>query len=93
MTMAGHAAGGATHERVRYRVMLAKKEERTIGPDASEATVEITAPITVVASEGFDAAVAFMQGKISATGHIGTVLEVLANGEATSALISLASPI
>jgi hypothetical protein len=80
-------------EQVRYRVMVAKKQELVSGPEASEAVAEITAPIAVVTSDGFDAAVAYMQGKISATGHIGTVLEVLANGEATSAFISLASPI
>jgi succinyl-CoA synthetase alpha subunit len=93
MTTAGDPTGGAAHPQVRYRVMLAKKEERTIGPDASTAIAEITAPIAVVTADGFDAAVAFMQGKISAIGHIGAVLEELANGQATSVLVSLASPI
>jgi hypothetical protein len=36
MTTAGDRTGGAAHPQVRYRVMLAKKEERTIGPDASD---------------------------------------------------------
>ena len=79
--------------KVRYRVLLAKKEERTLGPEAKDARAEITAPIAVVTAEGFDAAVAYMQGKISATGHIGTLLEMIANGEATKVLVSLASPI
>ncbi len=80
-------------EQVRYRVMVAKKQELVLGPDAAEATAELTVPIEVAQAEGFDAAVAFMQGKLSATGHIGTVLEVVADGRATQALLSLASPI
>jgi hypothetical protein len=79
-------------EQVRYRVMVAKKQELVSGPEASEALAELTAPIAVVQAEGFDAAIAFMQGKLSATGHIGTVLEVVADGRATHALLSLASP-
>lgn len=80
-------------QQVRYRVMVTKKEERVLGPTAQEdAIAEITAPLAVVSKEGFDASVAFMQGQLSATGHIGTVLEVLATGRATQALLSLASP-
>lgn len=80
-------------EHVRYRVMVAKKHELVSGPEASEAKAELTVPLAVVQAEGFDAAVAFMQGKLSATGHIGTVLEVVADGRATKALLNLASPI
>jgi hypothetical protein len=77
---------------VRYRVMVTKKEERVAGPAVEDAAADITASLAVVSSDGFDAAVAFMRGQISASGHIGTVLEVLATGQATQALISLASP-
>jgi hypothetical protein len=80
-------------EQVRYRVMVAKKQELVSEPEASDALAELTVPIDVVKAEGFDAAVAFMQGKLSATGHIGTVLEVVADGRATQALVSLASQI
>jgi hypothetical protein len=79
-------------QQVCYRVMVTKKEERVLGPAAEDALAEITAPLAVVSKEGFDASVAFMQGQLSATGHIGTVLEVLATGRATQALLSLASP-
>jgi hypothetical protein len=91
MTSPDADSASSPHGQVRYRVMLTKKEERNLGPDAKSASAEITAPIAVVSAEGFDAAVAFMQGAISATGHIGTVLEVLADGHATAALLSLAS--
>jgi hypothetical protein len=80
-------------EQVRYRVMVAKKQELVSGPEASDALAELTVPVDVAKAEGFDAAVAFMQGKLSATGHIGTVLEVVADGRATHALVSLASQI
>jgi hypothetical protein len=80
-------------EQVRYRVMVAKKQELVSGPEATDALAELTVPIDVAKAEGFDAAVAFMQGKLSATGHIGTVLEVVADGRATQALVSLASQI
>jgi hypothetical protein len=82
----------AQTQSVRYRVMVTKKEERVLGPAAEDAAADITAPLAVVGVDGFDAAVAFMQGQLSATGHIGTVLEVLATGQATQALLSLASP-
>ena len=75
---------------VQYRVVLGKKDERVDGPDDAE--VVVTAPFDVVTSEGFDATVEFMRGRVKASGHTGRLLEVLKSGDATSRLSQLASP-
>lgn len=82
-------SGARPHGPVRYRVMMSKADVRVAGPEGDEAVAEITAPFAQVNAEEFDAAVEFMRGTVSATGHIGAVLEVLGSGEATRTLRSL----
>ena len=74
---------------VQYRVVLGKKDERVEGPD--DADVVVTAPFDVASSDGFDATVEYMRGRVKATGHTGQLLELLKSGEATSGLSRLAS--
>lgn len=74
---------------VQYRVVLGKKDERIEGPD--DADVVVTAPFDVVTSDGFDATVEFMRGRVKASGHTGRLLEILKSGDATSSLSRLAS--
>jgi hypothetical protein len=45
----------------------------------------------VVTSDGFDATVEYMRGRLKATGHTGQILSVLRLGEATEAFTRLAS--
>ena len=63
---------------VQYRVVLGKKDERVEGPD--DADVVVTAPFDVVSSDGFDATVEFMRGRVKASGHTGRLLEMLEVG-------------
>ena len=44
-----------------------------------------------MSSEGFDATVEYMRGRVKASGHTGQLLELLKSGEATSGLSRLAS--
>jgi hypothetical protein len=74
---------------VQYRVVLGKKDERVEGPD--DADVVVTAPFDVVNSDGFDATVEFMRGRVKASGHTGKLLELLKSGDATSSLSRIAS--
>ena len=74
---------------VQYRLVVAKKDERTEGPDDAE--LVITAPVDTVTSDGFDASVEFMRGKVKATGHTGALLDLLRSGEATESFSRLAS--
>ena len=74
---------------VQYRVVLGKKDERIEGPD--DADVVVTAPFDVASSDGFDATVEYMRGRVKASGHTGKLLELLKSGEATSRLSLLAS--
>ena len=74
---------------VQYRVVVAKKDERIEGPD--DADLVLSVPVDVAAAESFDATVEFMRGRLKATGHTGSVLELLKSGEATSAISRLAS--
>ena len=74
---------------VQYRVVVGKKDERIDGPDGAD--VVFTAPLDVVSSEGFDATVEYMRGRVKASGHTGQLLERLKSGDATSRLSQLAS--
>lgn len=74
---------------VQYRLAVAKKDERVEGPD--DADIVFTAPVDVVVADDFDATVAFMRGKVKATGHSGEVLAALRLGEVTAAFSRLAS--
>lgn len=74
---------------VQYRVVVAKRDERVDGPD--DADVVLSVPVAVAATDGFDATVEYMRGRLKATGHTGAILDLLKSGEATRALSSLAS--
>jgi hypothetical protein len=74
---------------VRYTVVVAKKDERTEGPD--DAAVTMTVPVAVAAEPAFDATVEFMRGRLKAAGHTGELLALLKSGEATTTLARLAS--
>ena len=74
---------------VQYRVVVAKKDERTDGPD--DADVVVTVPLADAAAEGFDPTVAYMRGVLKATGHTGLVLDVLKSGAAADAIGRLVS--
>ena len=74
---------------VQFRVIVGKKDERIDGPDGAD--VVVTAPLDVVSSEGFDATVEYMRGRVKASGHTGRLLELLKSGEATTRLSELAS--
>jgi hypothetical protein len=74
---------------IQYRVAVAKKDERVEGPD--DADVVITVPLAVVQAEDFDPAVAYMQGKLKASGHTGRLFDALKSGSAAVALTRIAS--
>ena len=74
---------------IQYRLTVAKRDERTDGPDDAE--VIFTTGLDVAAADGFDATLEFMRGNVKATGHTGNVLAALRGGEATAAFSRLAS--
>lgn len=74
---------------VQYRVVVAKGDERTSGPDDAEVT--LTVPVAVVREGGFDATVEFMRGRVKVSGPTGPLFEVLSSGSATEHLVRLAS--
>jgi hypothetical protein len=71
---------------VQYRIQVSKKEERVEGPD--DADVVITIPF---ADAGLDPTVAYMRGKLKATGHTGALLDELASGRAAAVIARLAA--
>lgn len=78
---------GAT--RVQYRLVIAKKDERIMGPD--DADVVVSVPLAVATADSFDATVEYMRGSLKASGHTGQLLEVLASGEVDAAIAGLAT--
>jgi len=76
---------------VQYRVVVAKKDERTAGPD--DADVVITVPLVDAAADDFDPTVAFMRGKLKAAGHTGVILEELRSGSAASAIAGIVAEV
>ncbi len=74
---------------VQYRLVIGKKDERVEGPD--DADVVITVPLAAVVADGFDPAVAYMQGKLKSAGSTGAFFDLLRSGEAGSAISALAS--
>ena len=72
---------------VQYRVVVGKKDERVDGPD--DADVVVSVPLVDAAAPGFDPTVAFMRGVLKASGHTGTVLDVLKSGAAAAAIAAL----
>jgi hypothetical protein len=73
---------------VQYRIVVGKKDERAEGPD--DADLVLTVPLDVVQADGFDATVAFMQGRLKSAGPTGPLFALLRSGEAEAALTKLA---
>ena len=71
---------------VQYRVAFGKKDEAVEGPDAADVVITVPA-----ADAALDPSVAYMQGRLKASGHTGRLFEVLRNGEAAAAIRRLAS--
>ena len=70
---------------VQYRLTLPGKAPDVVdGPD--DAAVIITLPAADTAEVAGNPAVAFMQGKLKASGHTGQLLELLHSGEVAAAL-------
>ena len=69
---------------VQYRVAFGKKDEAVQGPDDADIVVSVA-----VADAGLDPAVAFMRGKLKATGSTGALLELLKSGEIAPILARL----
>ena len=72
---------GAT---IQYRVVRGKRDEVVVGPD--DAAVVITVSQDDV---GLDPTVAYMQGKLKATGHTGVLLDALRSGAVAEALAKI----
>jgi hypothetical protein len=73
---------------VQYRVIVGKKDEIVEGP--AEADLVVSVPLVDVQADGFDPAVAYMQGKLKSTGPTGPLLDLLRSGAAASELRRLA---
>lgn len=71
---------------VQYRVAFGKNDEAVEGPDDAELVVSIAAT-----DVGLEPTVAFMQGRLKATGPTGSLFSVLADGSAQAAISRLAS--
>jgi hypothetical protein len=69
---------------LQVHVVLGKKDERVAGPADADVVVTVGA-----ADAHLDPTVAFMQGKLKATGHTGRLFEALASGEIAAALAEL----
>lgn len=71
---------------IQYRVAKGKKEEIVEGPDDADVVVAIAS-----ADIELGANVAYMRGKLKATGHTGVLLRALASGEIDRGLSAIAS--
>jgi hypothetical protein len=69
---------------LQVHLVLGKKDERVSGPADADVVVTIG-----VADAGLDPTVAFMQGKLKATGHTGALFELLSSGEVAHAIAAL----
>ncbi|MGD9704842.1 MAG: SCP2 sterol-binding domain-containing protein [Acidimicrobiia bacterium] len=74
------------NEQAQYRVVVGKKDERVEGPD--DADVVVTVPL---ADAERDPTVAFMQGRLKASGDTGLLFRLLRSGEVAAALKRLAA--
>ncbi len=76
---------------VQYRVVVAKKDERIDGPD--DADIVVTVPAADAVADDFDPTVAYMRGKLKASGHTGEILDLLKSGAAAKAIGALAATV
>jgi hypothetical protein len=72
---------------VQYHVVVGKKDEAVIGPDDADVVITIAR-----ADCGLDPTVAYMQGRLKATGNTGVLLEALESGAAATVLAPHAAP-
>jgi hypothetical protein len=72
---------------VQYRVVVAKRDELTDGPD--DADVVFSVGLADASAPGFDPTVAYMRGQLKAVGHTGVVLDELKSGTAAAAIAGL----
>ena len=80
MTGAAPAAGPSAGT-VQYHIVLGKKEEIVVGPADADVVVTIAK-----ADCGLDPNVAYMQGRLKATGHTGVLFAALQSGAAAEVL-------
>jgi hypothetical protein len=66
---------------VQYRIVVGKKEQIVVGPDDADVVIVIGQ-----ADCGLEPTVAYMQGKLKATGHTGVLFQVLRSGAAAEVL-------
>ena len=71
---------------IQYRVAVAKGDERVEGPDDAAVVVTIA-----LADCSLDPAVAFMRGRLKATGPLSVLYDALRSGEAAAALARLSA--
>ena len=76
----------STTATIQYRVAKGKKEEIVEGPDDAAVVVSIAAGDLELGAN-----VAYMRGKLKATGHTGVLLRALASGEIDRGLSAIAS--
>ncbi len=69
---------------VQYRLVLGKKDERVDGPDDAAVVVTIAS-----ADAALDPSVAFMLGKLKATGPTGPLFDALSSGDAARRITEL----
>lgn len=73
---------------IQYRIVRGKRDEVVRGTDDAAVVVSVGK-----ADVGLDPTVAYMQGKLKATGHTGVLLDGLRSGEIARALKDLAAEI
>jgi len=71
---------------VQYRVVFAKKDEAVEGPDGAALVVEVA-----VADAALDPTLAFMKGRLRATGDTGLLFDRLKSGEVAEVLRRLST--
>jgi len=72
---------------VQFRVVVAKKDERTTGP--ADADVVVTVPLADASEPGFDPVVAYMRGALKASGDTGAIIDLLVDGTAATEIATL----
>jgi hypothetical protein len=69
---------------VQYRIVRGRRDEVVFGPDDAAVVISVGP-----ADLGLEPTVAYMQGKLKATGHTGVLLDLLRSGEVARALAEL----
>jgi hypothetical protein len=69
---------------IQYRVVRGKRDEVVVGPDDADVVVTVNKD-----DVGLDPTVAFMQGRLKASGHTGLLLDALRSGEIAAGLAAV----